>query len=73
LIFRGLKLRAFSLFCDIKKGLKFGEDFDPSFIFLLSMLKITPSLTLKYANVGGAVYGIPLPVNYWKKIGLGCR
>lgn len=73
LIFRGLKLRAFSFFSKVKQGLKVVEDFDPSFLFLLSMLKITPSLMLKPLRIGGAVYEIPFPITYWKKIIFSCR
>jgi hypothetical protein len=40
-------LRAFTFFLKIKKGIKENEKYDPAFIFLLAMLKITPSLILK--------------------------
>jgi len=67
LMFRGFKLKAFSFFVKIKKGLKIKEDYDPSFIFLLAILKITPSLFLKPFKVGGSSYEIPFPLDYWKK------
>lgn len=73
LISRGLKLRAFNFFLNIKKGLKFSEQFDPSFLFLIAMLKITPFLILKSISIGGAIYSVPFPINYWKKISYGCR
>lgn len=73
LIFRGLKLKAFNFFINIKKGLKISEQFDPSFLFLISMLKITPLLILKPVKIGGATYAVPFPINYWKKISYGCR
>lgn len=73
LIFRGLKLRAFTFFAKVKKGLKIIEDFDPSFLFLIAMLKITPSLILKPLRIGGAVYEVPFPITYWKKIIYSCR
>lgn len=73
LISRGLKLRAFNFFLAIKKGLKNSEKFDPSFLFLIAMLKITPLLILKSVKIGGAVYSVPFPIHYWKKVSYGCR
>ena len=64
LISRGLKMRAFNYFILIKNKIKILEDFDPSFIFLLSFLKITPSLNIRYKKMGGASYGLPFPINY---------
>jgi len=57
----------------VKEGLKRREAFDPSFLFFLSLLNITPSLFLKSFKMGGLSYDIPLPLTYWKKIALGCR
>lgn len=73
LIFRGLKLRAFNFFSNVKKGLKLSEDFDPSFVFLIALLKITPSILLKPLKVSGGSYGVPFPIDYWKKIVFGCK
>src|SRR5277367_6232806 len=64
LISRGLKLRAFNFFIKIKHGIKIQENFDPSFLFLIAMLKITPLLILKSVKIGGANYNIPFPLNY---------
>jgi len=72
LMLRGLKLRAFNIFLKIKKELKYREDFDPSFVFLISMLTITPSLMIRTFERRGSIYQIPLPVTYWKKIILSC-
>jgi len=69
---RGLKLRAFNFFLKIKKELKVREDFDPSFVFLISMINITPSLMIKHVERRGVLYKIPFPVSYWKKIILSC-
>jgi ribosomal protein S7 len=69
---RGLKLRAFNFFLKIKKELKVREDFDPSFVFLISMINITPSLMIKHVERRGVLYKIPFPVLYWKKIILSC-
>ena len=60
----GLKLRAFNFFLKVKKGLKVNEKFDPSFLFLIAMLKITPLLILKPVKIGGATYSVPFPINY---------
>jgi len=73
LIFRGLKLRAFNYFCKIKYFIKQLEFYDPSFVFLLCMLSITPSLFLRSANSFGSSNQIPFPLDYWKKISFGCR
>jgi len=73
LIFRGLKLKAFNFFCKIKKELKIFERFDPAFIFLVALLKITPSLMLKPLQVSGVTYDAPFPITYWKKISFGCK
>jgi len=67
LISRGLKLRAFNFLIKVKHGIKLQENFDPSFLFLIAMLKITPLLILKSVKIGGAIYNIPFPLNYWKK------
>jgi len=67
LISRGLKLRAFNFFIKVKHGIKLQEKFDPAFLFLIAMLKITPLLILKSVKIGGAMYNIPFPLNYWKK------
>jgi len=64
LMTRGLKLRAFSIFCKIKEGLKIKEDFDPSFIFLISMLNITPSLMIRIFERRGSSHEVPLPISY---------
>src|SRR2546423_9640923 len=72
LMVRGLKLRAFNIFIKIKKELKKFEDFDPSFVFLISMINITPSLMIRTFERGGSTYEIPLPIKYWKKIILSC-
>lgn len=61
---RGLKLRAFNTFLKIKEGLKYAEDFDPSFVFLIAMLNITPSLMIREFVKGNNVFQVPFPVNY---------
>lgn len=73
LMFRGLKLRAFTFFIKIKKELKQKEKYDPAFLFFLSILQITPSLYIKPFKIGGNLFEIPYPLDYWKKISYGCR
>jgi len=53
--------------------LKISQKFDPSFVFLVCMLRITPCLMLKAIRVGGSNYLVPFPISYWKKIMFGCR
>jgi len=64
LILRGLKLRAFNIFINIKNRLKKHQKFDPSFVFLICLLKITPALMLKSIKIGGAAYLIPCAITY---------
>jgi len=73
LIFRGLKLRAFGFFIKVKKGLKKFENFDPAFIFFLSMLQITPVLFIKQFKSGGSSFDIPSFLHFWKKISYACK
>ena len=73
LIFRGLKLRAFTLLINIKTELKQKSFEEPCFLFLVAMLKITPSVILRLAWLGGRAYEIPFPITYWKKIIYSCK
>jgi len=57
----------------IKKGIKEKEFFDPSFLFFLSLLQITPALTLKRFKKGSGSFDVPLPLPYWKKISMACK
>jgi ribosomal protein S7 len=57
-------LRAFTIFVLIKKELKEHQEFDPAFVFLICMLRITPALILKSVKYGGTSYLIPFPVSY---------
>jgi hypothetical protein len=38
--------------------------FDPSFIFFLALLKITPILVLKPLPLGSVNYEMPFPITY---------
>jgi len=44
--------------------LKISQKFDPSFVFLVCMLRITPCLMLKAIRVGGSNYLVPFPISY---------
>ena len=66
-------MRAFNIFVNIKKKLKENQKFDPSFVFLICLLKITPAIMLKPIKIGGTDYLIPTSITYWKKITYGCR
>lgn len=56
LIFSGKKLRAFNLFLDLKYSLKQEESFDPFFVFLVSMMRLSPEFTLSALKLSGIVY-----------------
>lgn len=47
--------------------------FDPSFIFFLALLKITPILVLKPLPLGSVNYEMPFPITYWKRISFSSR
>jgi hypothetical protein len=57
-------LKAFSFFLNIKSNLKKFEFFDPSFVFFIGVLKITPCLITKPFNFGGTSYDVAFPLNY---------
>lgn len=62
LIFKGKKLYAYNFFSNIKFQLKINESFDPFFVFLISMVRITPSIFFIYKRMGRLKLGIPLPI-----------
>lgn len=67
LIFRGRKLWAFNFFVDLKFQLKCRELVDPFWIFLISLMKITPDLMLFPLKLGGVLQGVPLPITERKQ------
>lgn len=73
LIFNGKRMQAFAWFLDIKQGLKDKESFDPYFVFLIAMLKITPNLIFSILKLGGASYHAPLPISEHKRIVFGVK
>jgi len=68
LIFRGKKILAFNNFLKIKFELKIREKYDPFLVFLVSMMRITPSLILKPVKKSGISYGVPFPVSHRKQV-----
>ena len=68
LIFKGLKLRAFNTFCQVKFGLKENLELDPQFIFFACLLAITPDLMLKPLRLGSVTYGVPVPITDRKQV-----
>jgi len=68
LIFKGKKVLAFKFFLAIKNGLKLREHFNPFLIFLVSMLKLTPTIMLSPLKRSGVVYGVPVPITFRKQI-----
>lgn len=47
--------------------------FDPSFVFFLALLKLTPILVLKPLPLGSVNYDMPFPLNYWRRISFASR
>jgi ribosomal protein S7 len=67
LIFRGRKLWAFRFFINLKYELKKRELIDPFWVFLISLMKITPDLLLFPLKLGGVLQGVPLPISERKQ------
>lgn len=68
LIFKGNKIKAFNNFLKIKQLLKRKEMSDPYYIFLISMMKITPEVFFTTVKLGGGNYSVPMPITEKKKI-----
>jgi len=62
LIYRGRKLWAFKFFQALKFELKQRELVEPVWIFLVSILNITPELILFPKKLGGTSKYVPLPI-----------
>lgn len=73
LIAKGYKLKAFNNFLKIKQNLKFKEFFDPSIIFLVSLVKVSPDIILLPVRLGGKSYGVPMPITERKRVSLSVR
>lgn len=67
LIFRGRKLWAFNFFIALKFELKKREMVDPFWVFLISLLKITPDFMLMPLKLGRTIQYVPLPINERKQ------
>ena len=68
LISRGKKLLAYNMFLNIKYQLKIKEKFDPYFVFLIAMMKISPSVLLIPLKRSGVIQGVPFPITDRKKV-----
>lgn len=64
---RGRKIWAFNLMCDIRYSIKSIELIDPFRLFLVCMMKITPSVILFPLKLGGLVHGVPMPISERKR------
>lgn len=73
LIFRGKKQNAYNLFLKVKESLKIKEQVDPSLVFLVALLNITPQINLKPMKMGSSLYGVPMPISETKKITLAIK
>lgn len=58
---------AFNFFVNLKYELKIRENVDPFWIFLISLMKITPEVLLFPIKRGGGVQLVPLPINERKQ------
>ena len=67
LIQRGRKLWAFNFFNNVKYKLKILSKSDPFWVFLLSMMKITPVVFLVPLKLSGTVHGVPVPISERKQ------
>lgn len=68
LISKGKKAKAFNIFLKIKKGLKAHEKFDPFLVFLVAMIRISPTIILLPLKASGVTQGVPFPINEKKKV-----
>lgn len=73
LISNGKKLIAFDKFLKVKFILKNHENFDSYILFLVSMMKVTPNVILLNIKLGGASYGVPMPIDEHKRIVFGVK
>lgn len=73
LISKGKKIKAFNTFLKIKNVLKTKEDYDPSLVFLVALIKITPVVILRPFKTSGVVHGVPLPITYKKQFTFACK
>lgn len=67
LIFRGRKLWAFNFLLNLKYELKIREKIEPFWVFLISLLKITPDLIAFPLKLGGSVQSVPMPITERKQ------
>ena len=65
--FRGRKFFAFNLILKLNQALKSRELGDPSFIFLASLMNLTPLFFVRQFWVGGGLKMLPLPISNSKK------
>jgi len=68
LISKGNKDRAFVKFLKVRQALKEQERQEPTLIFLVAMMNVTPDIIFSSVKLGGASYGIPLPISESKRI-----
>jgi ribosomal protein S7 len=73
LIFSGKKLKAFHLFLELKFRLKRAEKFDPFFIFLVAMMRVSPQFALSALKLSGIIYWVPISIYLRKKIFLSVK
>jgi len=63
LIKKGFKLWASNCILDLLSELKKSEGYDPTIIFLVAFLKISPKIRFKSLKLGAKTYKIPSPID----------
>ena len=62
LIFKGNKLRAFNIYCQVKFKIKLREQTNPFWAILMAFLNIAPNFMVYPIKLGGQIQKVPLPI-----------
>jgi len=68
LIFCGRKAKAFKMLLSIKYNLKLKKQLEPSSLFLLLLIKVSPSVILFPIKQAGIVQRAPFPISRRKQV-----
>lgn len=68
LITHGRKATAFRFLSQVKSIWKSREFFDPSYLFLVAMLQITPKVLIVPKRLGASFQGVPFPLSFRKRV-----
>lgn len=73
LIVSGKKMKAFNIFVILKYSLKLEENYDPYYVFLISMMRLSPEFVLSALKLSGIIYWLPAPITLKKKVTLSVK